>query len=39
MQLGGGGGGDSGEEDAEDVNEERLASDKEDAAAFVPLMS
>lgn len=31
--------GDSREEDAEDVNKERLASDKEDVAAFVSLMS
>lgn len=36
---GGGTGGDSREEDAEDVNKEPLASDKENAAAFVPLVS
>lgn len=31
--------GDSRVKDAEDVNKERLASDKQDVAAFVSLMS
>lgn len=33
------GGSDRSEEDAGDVNKERLAFDKEDVAAFVPLIS
>lgn len=39
MQLSGGSGVTVREEDAEDVNKERLASDKEDVAAIVPLLS
>ena len=39
MQLSRRGGGDSREEEAEDVNKERLASDKEDVVAFVSLLS
>lgn len=39
MQLRGGRRSDSREEEAEDVNKERLASDKEDVGAFVSLLS
>lgn len=39
MQLGGGCGLTVGKKEAEDVNKERLASDKEDVAAFVSLLS